>query len=161
MPLKNAIICLKKLNMKIIMYSDHKNLHYFMTICVLNWCQAWWALSLFWFQFVITYCFRCQQGKLDVLSRCLYLMFKEGHFQTWTSSTLNFIGNSWWHNPSLSIREDLKKYPLAIGIQSQLNSHHQVQDFSNDHVKFKFQDGLFYCDGILYVLEGPAQFQVL
>jgi hypothetical protein len=55
----------------------------------------------------------------------------------------------------------LKKYPLAIGIQSQLNSHHQVQDFSNDHVKFKFQDGLFYCDGILYVLEGPAQFQVL
>jgi hypothetical protein len=50
----------------------------------------------------------------------------------------------------------LKKNLLAIGIQGQLNSHHQVQDFFNDHVKFKFQDGLLYRDVILYVLDGLA-----
>jgi hypothetical protein len=58
------------------------------------------------------------------------------------------------------VRENLKKKPLTIGIQGQLGSHHQVHDFSNDHVKFKFQDGLFYRDGLLYVPDGPMEFQV-
>jgi hypothetical protein len=49
-----------------------------MTIGDLNQCQAWWALSLFCFGFVITYRLGCQQGKLDVLSCCLYLTLKEG-----------------------------------------------------------------------------------
>jgi hypothetical protein len=40
-------------------------------------------------------------------------------------------------------------------------SHHQVQDFSSDHVKFEFQDGLLYCDGFLYVHDGLAQLQFL
>jgi len=37
-------------------------------------------------------------------------------------------------------------------------SHHQVQDFFDDHVKFEFQDGLFYCDGLLYVIYGFMRF---
>jgi hypothetical protein len=32
---------------EIIVYSNNKNLQYFMTVRVLNWCQVWWALSLF------------------------------------------------------------------------------------------------------------------
>jgi hypothetical protein len=28
------------------------------------------------------------------------------------------------------------------------------------NVKFEFQDGLLYCDGLLYVRDNPAQFQV-
>jgi hypothetical protein len=40
---------------EIIMYSDHKNLQYFMTILMLNRHQALWALSLSQFWFVITY----------------------------------------------------------------------------------------------------------
>jgi len=32
---------------EITMYPDHKNLQYFMTICVLNHCRAQWALFLF------------------------------------------------------------------------------------------------------------------
>jgi hypothetical protein len=48
----------------------------------------------------------------------------------------------------------LKKDLLTIGIQGQLNSHRQIQEFSNDHVKFEFQDGLLYRDGILYVFDG-------
>jgi hypothetical protein len=58
------------------------------------------------------------------------------------------------------IREDLKD-PFAIGIQGQLKSHHQVWDFPSDHVKFKFQNGVFYCDGFLYGPNGLAQLQVL
>jgi hypothetical protein len=63
---------------EIVMYSDHKNLQYFMTVRVLNRCQAWWALSLFQFRFVITYHPRQQQGKPDALSGRLYLAPKEG-----------------------------------------------------------------------------------
>jgi hypothetical protein len=58
------------------------------------------------------------------------------------------------------IREYLKKDLLAIGIQGQLKNHHQVQDFYSDHVKFEFQNGLFYCDGLLYVFDGPVGFQI-
>jgi len=36
MLLKSGVTYLKKLNMKIIMYFDHKNLQYFMIACVLN-----------------------------------------------------------------------------------------------------------------------------
>jgi hypothetical protein len=56
------------------------------------------------------------------------------------------------------IHENLKD-PLVIGIQGQLTNH-QVQDFSNDHVKFEFQDGLLYHDGFLYVPDGPVRIQV-
>jgi hypothetical protein len=59
------------------------------------------------------------------------------------------------------ICEDLKNDPLAIGIQGQLRSHHQVLNFSSDHVKFEIQDGLFYRDDLLYVLDGLEGFQVL
>jgi hypothetical protein len=54
------------------------------------------------------------------------------------------------------ICEDFKNEPLVIGIQGQLRNHHQVQDFSNDHGKFEFQDVLLYHDGFLYVLDGLA-----
>jgi hypothetical protein len=39
----------------ITVYLNHKNLQYFLITHVLNQCQAWWALSLFRFQFFITY----------------------------------------------------------------------------------------------------------
>jgi hypothetical protein len=57
------------------------------------------------------------------------------------------------------ICEDLKDL-FAINIQGQLKSHGQVQIFSNDHAKFKFQDGLLHCDGFLYVHDALAQLQV-
>jgi hypothetical protein len=58
------------------------------------------------------------------------------------------------------IREDLKKNSFIIGIYGQLRNYHQVQDFSNDHVKFEFQNGLLYCDGFWYVHDGLAQLQM-
>ncbi len=68
---------LKGAQHEITMYLDHKNL-YFMTTCVLNQRQAKWALSLFRFQFVITYCLGRHQGKLDAFSHHSYLTPKEG-----------------------------------------------------------------------------------
>jgi hypothetical protein len=52
-----------------------------------------------------------------------------------------------------------KKTLFIINIQGELKSSHQVQDFSNDHVKFKFQDGLLYHDGFLYVPNDPTRLQ--
>jgi hypothetical protein len=54
------------------------------------------------------------------------------------------------------IHEDLKNDLLAIGIQGQLKSHHQVQDFFSDHAKFEFQNGLLYYDNFFYVIHGLA-----
>lgn len=59
-------------------YTDHKNLEYFMSSRVLNRRQARWSISLSRFNFVITYRPGAQQGKPDALSRRSYLMPKEG-----------------------------------------------------------------------------------
>jgi hypothetical protein len=59
-------------------YTDHKNLEYFMTARVLNRRQARWNMSLSRFNFVITYQPRKQQGLFDALSRQSYLIPKEG-----------------------------------------------------------------------------------
>jgi len=54
-----------------------------------------------------------------------------------------------------------KKNPFDINIQSQLRSHHQIQDISNEHPTFEFQDGLLHGDGLLCILDDPTWFQVL
>jgi hypothetical protein len=40
-------------------------------------------------------------------------------------------------------------------------NHHQIQEFSSDHVKFEFQGGLLYHDGLLYVPNGLVRLQDL
>jgi hypothetical protein len=66
--------------------------------------------------------------------------------------------NSWWQNLSLSNSWKFGKYPFAIG---QLKNWNQIWNFSNDHDRFEFQEGLLYCYGFLYILDGPIQLQVL
>jgi hypothetical protein len=60
-----------------IIYTDHKNLEYFMSARVLNRRQARWSMSLFRFDFVITYRPCNLQGKPDAHSRRSYLAPKE------------------------------------------------------------------------------------
>jgi hypothetical protein len=62
----------------IIVYTDHKNLEYFMSARVLNQHQACWSISLSRFNFMITYRPGSQQGRSDTLSRRSYLAPKEG-----------------------------------------------------------------------------------
>jgi hypothetical protein len=59
-------------------YTDHKNLEYFMSAKVLNRQQARWSLSLSCFNFVITYCPGSKQIRSDALSRRAYLAPREG-----------------------------------------------------------------------------------
>ena len=54
-------------------YTDHKNLEYFMSARVLNRREARWNISLSRFDFVITYRPGKQQGLSDALSRRSYL----------------------------------------------------------------------------------------
>jgi len=49
-------------------YTDHKNLEYFMSAKVLNRRQARWSISLSRFNFVITYCPGSKQIRSDALS---------------------------------------------------------------------------------------------
>jgi hypothetical protein len=59
-------------------YTDHKNLEYFMSTKVLNRRQARWSISLSRFNFVITYCPGSKQIQYDALSQRAYLAPREG-----------------------------------------------------------------------------------
>ena len=59
-------------------YTDHKNLEYFMSAKVLNQRQAQWSISLSRFNFIITYRPGTQQIRSDALSRRAYLIPKKG-----------------------------------------------------------------------------------
>jgi len=50
-------------------WTDHKNLKYFMTAKKLNHRQTCWSLHLAKFDFLLYYCPGCTMGKLDALSR--------------------------------------------------------------------------------------------
>ena len=50
-------------------WTDHKNLEYFMTAKKLNWRQAQWSLYLAQFDFVLHHQPRKSMGKSDALSR--------------------------------------------------------------------------------------------
>jgi len=50
-------------------WTDHKNLEYFMTAKKLNHCQACWSLHLARFDFLLHHRLRRTVGKLDTLSR--------------------------------------------------------------------------------------------
>ena len=50
-------------------WTDHKNLEYFMTAKKLNYCQACWSLYLARFDFLLHHCPGRTMGKLDILSR--------------------------------------------------------------------------------------------
>ena len=59
-------------------YTDHKNLEYFMSTRVLNWRQARWNMSLSRFDFGIVHQLGKQQGLSNALSRRSNLIPKEG-----------------------------------------------------------------------------------
>jgi len=50
-------------------WTDHKNLKYFMMAKKLNHHQTCWSLHLAKFDFLLHYCPGCTMGKLDALSR--------------------------------------------------------------------------------------------
>ena len=63
---------------QVIVYTNHKNLEYFMSTRVLNQSQARWNMSLSRFDFGIVHRPEKQQGLLDALSKHSNLIPKEG-----------------------------------------------------------------------------------
>jgi len=72
-----AIICaleewryfLEGVTYSVEIWTDHKNLEYFMTAKKLNHCQAHWSLHLARFDFLLHHYPGCTMGKPDALSR--------------------------------------------------------------------------------------------
>jgi len=60
---------LKGIHFKFEIWTDHKNLEYFMKAQKLNWRQAQWALYLSRFDFTLKYVPGTKMGKADELSR--------------------------------------------------------------------------------------------
>ena len=69
---------LERATQLVTVYTDHKNLEYFMSAQLLHRRQARWNMSLSRFDFVITYRPKKQQGLSDALSRRSYLAPKAG-----------------------------------------------------------------------------------
>ena len=140
-------------------YTDHKNLEYFMSVRILNRRQARWNMSLSRFDFVITYRPGKQQGLSDALSRRSYLaprvgdaafdqqyttLLKPEHFQlsaAITSIDTNFLNE---------VRAATIKDSMALDIK---------QRISDD--KFKVEGDLLYFEERLYIPKGPMRLRVL
>jgi hypothetical protein len=110
-------------------YTDHKNLEYFMSTKVLNRRQVRWSISFLRFNFVITYCLGSKQIRSDVLSRRAYLAPREGdvaydqqkttlikpeQLQLKTVRTTTLVDASFFQD----IRVSLKVNPLALKLKN-------------------------------------------
>jgi hypothetical protein len=138
-------------------------------LCFKSMGQVWWTLSLSWLWFVITYCSKHQQRKPNALSHHSYLMpkeyfvFNEGDvaYEQQCDVIFKYCQNFLMTRPFFVKFVKIWKKPPTIGIQGQLRSHCQIQKKSTDHANFEFQNGLLYCDGLLYVLSGLVWLQIL
>ena len=153
----------------ITVYTDHKNLEYFMSARVLNRRQARWSMSLSRFDFVITYRQGSLQGKPDALSRRAYLAPKAGdEILDQQKSVLLKPTNLQLKTLTISTTEDLsyleeirnasKDDPFVTNIARRMKSGLESRQLKEE---FEFKDGLLYHKGLLYVPPGSARLKVL
>lgn len=161
---------------QVVVYSNHKNLQYFQSACVLNRRQARWALLLAHFDFVIKYRPGSQQGKADALSRRSYLAPQSGElaFDQQKQVLLGperlqaaptFVFPAPENQEILDIiRKTTAQDPVAGDILHHLQSSQQSSVSSplrSDYDRFQVRDGLLFRDQLLYVPEGVARLAVL
>lgn len=148
---------------RVIVYTDHKNLEYFMSAHVLNRRQVRWNMSLSRFDFIITYRSGKQQGLSDALSRRSYLISREGEVaydqqQMALLKPKQFqLGATTMALPVDSlfldqVRAASKTDPLIHDIK------HQAHQHGNN---FKLLKNLLYFEECLYIPEGHLRLQVL
>ncbi len=147
-------------------YTDHKNLEYFMSARVLNRRQARWNMSLSRFDFCITYRPGKQQGLSDALSRRSYLAPKEGDAAYDQQRTI-LLKPEQFHLRATAmsvpvdssfldqVRTTIATDPLVLDVKRR-----SIQ-ISDDPSKFKFEDNLLYFEERLYIPEGPLRLRVL
>jgi hypothetical protein len=148
----------------IIVYTDHKNLEYFMSTRVLNRRQARWSMSLSRFEFIITYRPGKQQGLSDALSRRSYFAPKEGDIAFEQQRTV-LLKPEQFHLRAMKstltidltfvkqIQSSMSSDPLVFDVKSNSSKSH-------DSSKFEFKNNLLYFEGRLYVPEGEARLRV-
>ena len=144
-------------------YTDHKNLEYFMSARVLNHRQARWNMSLSRFHFVITYRPGRQQGLSNALSRRSYLALKAGeaafdlqcttllspeqlHLRTIAMVTAldpSFIDQVCTASTIDALVFDIKQHP------------------NNKDDRIKLDEDLLYFEERLYIPEVPIQLRIL
>ena len=138
----------------VIVYTDHKNLDYFMSARVLNCRQARWNMSLSRFDFVVTYRPGKQQGLSDALSRKSYLAPRAGEalFDQQCTTLLKPeqfkicaavvpVDADFFNQVRAAIIED----SVAFDIKQRSN---------ND--KFKMDGDILYFQELLNIREGPT-----
>lgn len=140
-------------------YTDCKNLKYFMSAHVLNRHQARWNMSLSQFDFIITYQLGKQQGLSDALLRRSYFTPKVGEVTFDQQYT------------TLLKPEQFKICSVVVAIDDDFLNHVCVATIENsialdikqyiDNNKFKVEGDLLYFEEWLYILKGPTQLQVL
>ncbi|TPX54573.1 hypothetical protein PhCBS80983_g05887, partial [Powellomyces hirtus] len=146
---------------QVTVYSDHKNLQYFMSTRKLNRRQARWSLFFADFDFVITYKPGSLQGHADALSRRTELELQEGEEACHSQETQILIPERLKLLATLPTPTDDAflqeiKYATASdnfaqNIISQLNNNH-ASETSKEHTKrFKVHDGILLYDSIVYV----------
>jgi hypothetical protein len=144
-------------------YTDYKNLEYFMTTCVLSRRQARWNISLSQFDFVITYQPGKQQRLFDALSRRSYLAPKEGETAyEQQQTTLLKAEKLRLHAATMSTPVDssfLDQIRAASTLDLLVLDIKHRSD--NNRKKFKLVDDLLYFEERLYIPKGPARLRVL
>jgi hypothetical protein len=149
---------------QVTIYTDYKNLEYFMSAKNLNWRQARWNMAFSHFNFIITYRPGSQQGKTYTSSHRAYLAPNEGDavYDQQRSIFLKpkrLVLHSLVSSPlkDLSIIEEIQRTlgqdPLVKNVQRQMK-----EDKGED---FQFKDGLLFFQGLLYVPPRLARLKVL
>jgi hypothetical protein len=146
-------------------YTDYKNLEYFMSVQVLNQRQARWNVSLSCFDFVITYRPGNLQRKHDALLRQSYLAPKEvdpildqqnSIILKPTNFQLKALAMSFGEDASYikEVQEALQDDLFIENIKNRLRAN-EVND------EFEFKDGLLYFNGLLYIPPGPTRLKMI
>jgi hypothetical protein len=140
-------------------YTDHKNLEYFMSARVLNRRQARWNMSLSRFDFVINYRPGKQQGLSDALSRRSYLAPKAGEAAFDQQCTTLLKPEQFRICAAVvPIDADFLSQVRAATIEDSVAR--DIRQYSNGN-KFKVEGDLLYFEERLYIPQGPTRLRVL
>lgn len=144
---------------RVTVYTDHKNLQYFMSACVLNQRQARWNVSLSRFDFIIMYCQGKQQRLSDALSRRSYLIPKEGEAaykqqqKTLLKPEQFQLGATTMALPTDSLFHD--QVCATSKLDSLILNIKHPSHYHDDN--FKLLDNLLYFEKRLHIPKGPLR----
>ena len=143
---------LKELKHEVQVYSDHKNLLYFITMKVLNWRQVHWSEELSQYNFRIHYWKGSENAKADALSQWAdYLQDKPvvSHAILWENEQENMSFNRQF-NLTIQIEDNVFKNEIWKALKNDKLAQQVLQNI-RDHKSFKKEKDLLLFQGLIYV----------